>query len=63
MLWGCHWYSIRCPLFASVNTGIYPHAALQYHARPKAKCGITMLSVDKFPYTRKQAKGNEFILC
>ena len=37
------------PLFADADTGICPHAASQYHARPKAKRGIAMLSVDKFP--------------
>ena len=41
--------------------GIYPHAASQYHARPKSMRGIAMLSVDKFPYLRKQTRGNEFI--
>ena len=53
--------TISYPLFASADTGIYPHAASQYHARPKAKRGIAMLSVDKFPYPRKQTRGNEFI--
>ena len=52
---------ISYPLFADAGTGIYPHAASQYHARPKAKHGIAMLSVDKFPYPRKQTRGNEFI--
>ena len=54
---------ISYPLFADADTGIYPHAASQYHARPKAKRGIVMLSVDKFPYLRKQTRGNEFIPC
>ena len=54
---------ISYPLFAAADTGIYPHAASQYHARPKAKRGIAMLSVDKFPYPRKQTRGNEFIPC
>ena len=54
---------ISYPLFADTDTGIYPHAASQYHARPKAKRGIAMLSVDKFPYPRKQTRGNEFIPC
>ena len=57
------WDIISYPLFADVDTGIYPHAASQYHARPKAKRGIAMLSVDKFPYPRKQTRGNEFIPC
>ena len=35
---------ISYPLFADADTGIYPHAASQYHARPKAKRGIAMLS-------------------
>ena len=48
---------ISNPLFADADTGIYPHAASQYHARPKAKRGIAMLSVDKFPYPRKQTRG------
>ena len=56
-------YTISYPLFADADTGIYPHAASQYHARPKAKRGIAMLSVDKFPYPRKQTRGNEFIPC
>ena len=57
------WDIISYPLFADADTGIYPHAASQYHARPKAKRGIAMLSVDKFPYPRKQTRGNEFIPC
>ena len=58
-----YYYIISYPLFADADTRIYPHAALQYHAGPKAKRGIAMLSVDKFPYPRKQTRGNEFILC
>ena len=54
---------IDYPMFASAGTGINPHAASQYHARPKAKRGIAMLSVYKFPYPRKQTRGNEFIPC
>ena len=59
---------VRCdiisyPLFADADTGICPHAASQYNARPKAKRGIAMLSVDKFPYPRKQTRGYEFIPC
>ena len=54
---------ISYPLFADADTGIYPHTASQYHAGPKAKRGIAMLSVDKFPYPRKQTRGNEFIPC
>ena len=50
-------------LFADVGTGIYRHAASQYHARPRAKRGIAMPSLDKIPYPRKQAKGNDFIPC
>ena len=58
-----HWWLdiISYPLFADADTGIYPHAASQYHARPKAKHGIAMLSVDKFPYPWKQTRGKEFI--
>ena len=44
---------ISYPVFIDADTGIYPQAASQYHARPKAKRGIAMLSVDKFPYPRK----------
>ena len=54
---------ISYPLFADADTGIYPHAASQYHARPKVKRGIAMLSVDTFPYPRQQTRGNEFIPC
>ena len=54
---------ISYPLLADADTGIYPHAASQYHTRPKAKRGIAMLSVDKFQYQRKQTRGNEFIPC
>ena len=57
------WDIISYPLFADADTGIYPYAASQYHARPKAKRRIAMLSVDKFPYPRKQTRGNEFIPC
>ena len=56
-------YTISYPLFASADTGIYPHAASQYHARPKVKRGIAILSMDKFPYPGKQTRGNEFIPC
>ena len=61
----CHsqGYIISYPLSADADTGIYPHAASQYHARPNAKRGIAMLSVDKFSYPRKQTRGNEFIPC
>ena len=54
---------INYPLFADADTGIYPHAASQYHARPSTTRGIAMLSVDKFPYPQKQTRGNEFIPC
>ena len=54
---------ISYPLFADADAGINPHAASQYHARPKAKRGIAMLSVDVFRYPRKQTRGNEFIPC
>ena len=54
---------ISYPLFADGDTGIYPRASSQYHAQPKAKHGIAMLSVDKFLYPRKQTRGIEFILC
>ena len=46
--------TISYPLFGDADTGIYPHAASQYYAWPKAKRGIAMLTVDKFPYLRKQ---------
>ena len=46
------------PLFASVDTRIYPHLASQYHAWPSAARGIAMLRVDKFPYPRQQKRGN-----
>ena len=52
---------ISYPLFADADTGIYPHAASQHQAGPKAKHGIVMLSLDKFLYTWKQTRGNEFI--
>ena len=54
---------IGYPLLADADTGIWPHAAPRYHARPKAKRGIAVLSVDKFPYPRQQTGGNEFIPC
>ena len=56
-------YIISYPSFADADTGIYPHAASQYLARPKAKRGIAMLSVDKLTYPRKQTRGHEFIPC
>ena len=40
------------------DMGIYPKAASQYHAWPKAKRGTAMLSVNKFLYLLKQTKGN-----
>ena len=61
--WDFFQCSISYPLFADAGTGIYPHAASQYHARPKAKCGIVMLSVDKSTYPCQQTKDNEFIPC
>ena len=61
--WTSLGHIISYPLFADADTGIYPHAAWQYHARPKAKRGIAMLSVDKFPYPPKQTRGNKFIPC
>ena len=45
-------------MFASEDTGIYPHLASQYHARPSAARGIAMLCVDKFRYPRQQTRGN-----
>ena len=39
------------------------HANSQYHARSKTKCGITMMSVDKFLHPRKKTWRNEFIPC
>ena len=54
---------ISYPLFADTDTGIYLHGVSQYHARPKAKRSIMMLSVDEFPYSRKKTRGNEFISC
>ena len=57
------YYIISYSLFAGADTGIYPHAASQYHARPKAKRGIAMLNVDEFPYPQQQIRGNEFIPC
>ena len=38
--------TISYPLFADLDMGIYSHAASEYHARPKAKRDIAMLSVD-----------------
>ena len=57
------WHVFIYPCFADVDMGIYPHAASQYHARPKANRGIAILSVDKFLYPRKHTRGNEFIPC
>ena len=54
---------ISYPLFGNADAEIYPHVASQYHAWPNAKCGIAMLSVDKFLYPWKQTRGNEFIPC
>ena len=56
-------YTISYPMFADADTGIYPHATSQYLARPKAKRGIAMLNVVKYPYPRKETRGNEFIPC
>ena len=35
------------PLFADADTGIYAHAAPQYHTRPKAKHGVVMAILDR----------------
>ena len=51
------------PLFADADKGNRIHAASQCHARPKTKLGISMLSVYKFPYTRKQTRGKKFTPC
>ena len=56
-------YIIDHPVFASWDTGIYPHAASQYRVRPKAKRGIAMLNVEKFQYSWKQIKSKECIPC
>ena len=56
-------YIISYPLFADVDTGIYPRAALQYHARPQAKRGIAIPIVDKFQYPRQQTRAYWFIPC
>ena len=37
-----------------VATCLLPRIREFIHARPKAKCGIAVLSMDKFPYPRKQ---------
>ena len=47
------------PVFADADAGIYPQAASQYHARPKAKRGNAMLSVDKLA----NLSHNELIPC
>ena len=41
--------SLVTPLFSDVDTGIHSDAASQYQARPKAKRGIAIPSVEKFP--------------
>ena len=52
------------PLCWRACTGIYLHTASQYHARPKAcKRAMAIQTVHKFPYARKQTKGNEFTPC
>ena len=56
----CLLISFSYPLFPDADTGIHPHAASQYRARPKTNRGIAMLSVDKVPYPQKQTRGNEF---
>ena len=42
------WDKFVALLFAFADTGIYPHAASQYHAWPSAARGIAMLRVDTF---------------
>ena len=53
--------TISYPLFADMDMGIYSRTTLQYHVWLKAKNGIAMLSMEKFPYPQKQSRGNEFI--
>ena len=52
---------ISYPLFGDADTGIHPHAESQYHAQPNVKRGIAIISVDKFPFPRKQTMDDEFI--
>ena len=53
-LWRISNINIICyRLFAEANAGSYPHAAPQYHDRPKAKRGIAVLNVDEFLYPRQ----------
>ena len=54
---------ISYPLFSDADTRIYPHTASQYHARPKAKSRTLLVSVDKFPFPRKETRGSEFFPC
>ena len=54
---------VNYTLFAGADTRIYTYAASQNHVRPKAKRGIAMLGMDKFPLPQKQTRGNEFIPC
>ena len=48
---------IRNPLFGSVDTGIHPHLASQYHGWSSVAHGIAMLRVDKFPASASANKG------
>ena len=43
------WDIISYPLFADADTGIYPHAALQYHARLKAMLKQYLWHSETFP--------------
>ena len=63
-LWRISNINIICyRLFAEASAGSYPHAAPQYHDRPKAKRGIAVLNVDEFLYPRQQTRGSEFVSC
>ena len=50
---------ISYPLFADADTGIYPHAASQYHAWPKAKRGIAMLSTRLYRSGKESGQRSE----
>ena len=49
-------------IYFNVCTYIYIYAYISLVTQ-KAKRVIAMLSVDKFPFSRKQTRGNEFIPC
>ena len=72
LAWGTRWKKVtnsanlswsRFVSCSSSDIHYSQSANITSSARPKAKRGIAMLSVDRFQYLQKQTRGGEFISC